>query len=74
MRIRSERFQASIRMLKALNPLNVMERGYSIIYQDGVVANSVKSIEVGSTIEIKLQDGTAEAIVQTITTNDGEES
>lgn len=73
-RIRSERFQASIRMLQALNPLNVMERGYSIIYQDGAVANSVNSIEVGANIHIKLQDGTAEAIVQTITTNDGEES
>lgn len=73
-RIRSERFQASIRMLQALNPLNVMERGYSIIYQDGVVANSVNSIEVGANIHIKLQDGTAEAIVQTITTNDGEEN
>lgn len=73
-RIRSERFQATIRMLQALNPLNVMERGYSIIYQDGVVANSVNSLEVGENIHIKLQDGTAEAIVQTITTNDGEES
>ena len=73
-RIRIERFQASIRMLQALNPLNVMERGYSIIYQDGIVANSVNSIEVGANIHIKLQDGTAEAIVQTITTNDGEES
>ncbi|WP_318614980.1 exodeoxyribonuclease VII large subunit [Sporosarcina sp. YIM B06819] len=72
-RIRSERFQASIRMLQALNPLNVMERGYSIVYQDGVVANSVTSMEVGKSIHIKLQDGTAEALVQSITTNDREE-
>ncbi|WP_203246950.1 exodeoxyribonuclease VII large subunit [Sporosarcina beigongshangi] len=73
-RIRSDRFQASIRMLQALNPLNIMERGYSIVYRDGVVANSVTSMDIGSNIQIKLQDGVAEAIVQTITTNDREES
>src|SRR5690606_25115206 len=72
-RIRNDRFQASIRMLQALNPLNIMERGYSIVYRDGVVTNSITSMEIGSNIQIKLQDGVAEAIVQTITTNDREE-
>ncbi|WP_342511433.1 exodeoxyribonuclease VII large subunit [Sporosarcina sp. FSL K6-1522] len=73
-RIRSDRFHASIRMLQALNPLNVMERGYSIVYQNNEVANSVKMMEIGSPIQIRLQDGTAEATVQSITITDGEES
>ncbi len=60
-------------MLKALNPLTIMERGYSIVYQKDEVANSVKSLEVGGNIQIRLQDGTAEATVQTITMNEGEE-
>ena len=72
-RMRSDRFHASVRMLKALNPLTIMERGYSIVYQNNEVANSAKSLEVGENIQIRLQDGTAEATVQTITMNDGEE-
>ena len=39
-------------MLKALNPLTIMERGYSIVYQNEEVANSVKSLEVGGNIQI----------------------
>ena len=73
-RIQSDRFHASVRMLKALNPLTIMERGYSIVYQDNEVANSAKSLEVGGNIQIRLQDGTAEATVQTITMNEGEEN
>lgn len=72
-RIRSDRFHSSVRMLKALNPLTVMERGYSIVYQDNEVAKSVRALEVGGNIQIRLQDGTVEAAVQSITMNEGEE-
>jgi len=72
-RIQSDRFHASVRMLKALNPLTIMERGYSIVYQNNEVANSAKSLEVGGNIQIRLQDGTAEATVQKLTLHEGEE-
>ncbi|MBE1553789.1 exodeoxyribonuclease VII large subunit [Sporosarcina limicola] len=72
-RIRWDRLFSSVRMLKALNPLTLMERGYSIVYQNGTVANSVTTMEVGTTIQIRLQDGIAEAKVHSIITNDGEE-
>ena len=73
-RMRADRFSSSVRMLQALNPLNVMERGYSIIYRDGSVANSVTSLPSGTEIQIHLQDGTAEATVHSTTMNDREES
>ncbi|MCZ2260112.1 exodeoxyribonuclease VII large subunit [Sporosarcina sp. G11-34] len=74
LRMQTDRFSSSVRMLKALNPLNVMERGYSIVYKDGNVANSVTSLSVGTEINVRLQDGTVEATVQKISTNDKEES
>ncbi|MHA6259532.1 exodeoxyribonuclease VII large subunit [Sporosarcina sp. CAU 1771] len=74
LRVHTDRFTSSVRMLQALNPLHVMERGYSIIYQEGHVVNSINSLPIGSEIEIKLHDGTAEAIVQAKSTNDKEES
>ncbi|MER2088789.1 MAG: exodeoxyribonuclease VII large subunit [Sporosarcina sp.] len=72
-RMRSDRFHASVRMLKALNPLTIMERGYSIVYHNNEVANSVHSIKIGENIQIRLQDGIADATVQSITINEGEE-
>ena len=58
-RMHSNRFSSSVRMLQALNPLNVMERGYSIVYHEGTITNSVTSLPSGMEIQIQLQDGTA---------------
>ncbi|GEN84223.1 exodeoxyribonuclease 7 large subunit [Sporosarcina luteola] len=65
-----DQFNSAIRMLKALNPLDVMERGFSIIYKEGNVANSVKQLEVGETVQVRLQDGTIETKIKAITMND----
>jgi len=73
-RMRADRFATSLRMLKALNPLNIMERGYSIVYKDGEITNSVTALSDGAEIKIHLADGTADATVHTITMKDREEN
>ena len=40
-----------------LNPLNLMKKGYSIVYQDENVISSVKKIDKNKNIKIKLFDG-----------------
>lgn len=65
-----DQFNSAIRMLKALNPLDVMERGFSIMYKEGNVANSVKQLEVGETVQVRLQDGTIETKIKSIKMND----
>lgn len=72
-RMHTDRFTSSVRMLTALNPLNIMERGYSIVYQEGTVLNTVKSLHTGAEIEIQLQDGKVNATVNTISQDDREE-
>ncbi len=71
-RMHTERFSTSIRMLKALNPLDIMDRGYSIIYQEDNVVNSVKTLEVGSEVQIQLQDGALHATINSISPNNEE--
>lgn len=73
LRGKDESFKSAIRMLQALNPLAVMDRGFSILYQNGKVANSVQQLEVGDEIEIRLQDGVVEANIQSVTAKNGEE-
>lgn len=46
-----------------LNPLNVMKKGYSIIYKDNNVISSVNDINRDDIIDIKLQDGNINAKV-----------
>lgn len=59
-------FSSTVRMLASLNPLNVIERGYSIVYQDEQVIKSVNELDDGSTIQIKMQDGQVEATIQSV--------
>ena len=62
--IKTDQFSSAIRMLKALNPLEVMDRGFSIVYKEGNVANSVNGLEIGETLQVRLQDGTVETVSQ----------
>lgn len=73
-RNKNDRFSSAIRMLKALNPLEVMERGFSIVYKEGYVANSVSGLEVGDRLSIRLQDGIVESEIKSIMLNDEEEN
>lgn len=72
LRLHNDRFLSAVRMLKALNPLHVMERGYSITYKDEDVVHSIESLPSGTKIQIHLQDGIANATVQSTTRKDRE--
>lgn len=61
-----QRFIATLRMLSSLNPLQVMERGFAIVYQEDHVQNSIQHIDVEKPIHIQLQDGFVEATVQSV--------
>lgn len=46
-----------------LNPLNLMKKGYSIVYKNDNVVSSINNINNDDIIDIKLQDGTINAKV-----------
>ncbi|WP_152658059.1 exodeoxyribonuclease VII large subunit [Oceanobacillus sp. CFH 90083] len=58
---------ASINKLTLVNPLAIMARGYGISYnQHGEVIKSVKEVNKGEPIELRLKDGYVQAKVQKI--------
>ncbi|MGN7410017.1 exodeoxyribonuclease VII large subunit [Sporosarcina sp. SAFN-010] len=63
---KQDRFLTGIRMLQALNPLNVMERGFTIVYKQGELVKNAGSLTPGDSVEINMQDGTAIAEVRSI--------
>ena len=53
--------------LDALSPLKVLKRGYAAAsLEDGVIVKSVKQIEVGDELELRLSDGRAKCHVNDI--------
>ena len=58
-RLSQQRFAALIRQLDALSPLKVMERGYSVVYdeQEQTVLNSITQVQPGDIVKIRMKDG-----------------
>ncbi|MCA1030683.1 exodeoxyribonuclease VII large subunit [Bacillus timonensis] len=60
-------FTAAISKLEALSPLKIMDRGYSLVYdQDNKLIKSISNIETGQSIMVKLQDGSLDCSVKNV--------
>lgn len=62
-------FLASAAKLEALNPLSVLTRGYSAVFdRDGKAVRSAAEITVGDTLHLRLSDGCVDAVAKEIHT------
>ena len=64
------RYIELISKLDTLSPLKTLIRGYSIIQKDGNVVKSVKQLKVGDKIDIRLSEGKAQGVIETISSDD----
>ena len=64
------RYIELISKLDTLSPLKTLIRGYGIIQKDGNVVKSVKQLKVGDKIDIRLSEGKAEGVIETISSDD----
>ena len=61
--------------LSALNPLAVLSRGYSAVYdKTGGVVKSIRDVHTGDTICVETGDGTIDATVSAVHPNERTES
>jgi exodeoxyribonuclease VII large subunit len=62
------------RVLRASDPRRALERGYSLTYTaSGSLIRSAREMVAGQTVMTELADGRVAAIVQTVTTEEGED-
>lgn len=59
-------FHATIDKLNALSPLKIMDRGYSLVYQEDKLIKSVNQISKGQVLKVQLKDGQLDCEVQGI--------
>ena len=57
---------SAVRTLQALNPLSVMDRGYSLVRSGDRVIKSAGELESGDRVSISFRDGTVEAVVESL--------
>jgi exodeoxyribonuclease VII large subunit len=63
MSVRTVRMEAIENSLQLLNPLNVLQRGYTITSSDGKILKSADQIKEGDIIDTQFSDGIAESKV-----------
>ncbi|MBQ5347872.1 MAG: exodeoxyribonuclease VII large subunit [Ruminococcus sp.] len=61
--IKSESVKKLGAKLESLNPVSVLQRGYSIAEKNGIVINSLKEIKIDDIIDLTLKDGTVKTKV-----------
>ena len=62
-------FLTNVGKLNALNPLSVLERGYSVAQKEGKAISHVDDVEVNDMITVRLLDGSVSATVRSKTFN-----
>jgi len=58
---RMEALKSSVSVLSALSPLAVLSRGYALAEKDDAALRSVRQVQVGDILQIRLEDGSVKA-------------
>lgn len=65
-RHKHSQFNEMIAKLHALSPLKVMDRGYSLVYQNDQLIKSIEQVEQGQSLKVQLRDGHIDCLVQEV--------
>ncbi|MGM0751410.1 MAG: exodeoxyribonuclease VII large subunit [Bacillota bacterium] len=64
---KNHRFSSALSTLHALSPLKIMDRGYSLVYQDeGTLIKSSQQVKAGDRLEINVRDGKIHCEVESV--------
>ncbi|MBN8190896.1 exodeoxyribonuclease VII large subunit [Bacillus sp. NTK074B] len=64
---KDHRFSSALSTLHALSPLKIMDRGYSLVYQnEGTLIKSSRQVKTGDRLEINVRDGKIHCEVESV--------
>ncbi len=55
--------------IKDISPLNILRKGYSLVYSNGKIANQTADFEIDGELKIKVVDGEVHSSVRKIKKN-----
>ncbi len=62
--IEEERLKGVVGKLESMNPLSVLSRGYAVASKEGKTVKSVRDVQSGDTVQIRLTDGEFNTVIQ----------
>ncbi len=63
---KKNKYEMLLNTLKLVNPLGILEKGYSLVKVDDKIVKSTKDIKINDTLDIKLHEGNIKAQVKEI--------
>lgn len=60
---KNEALRENIAKLNVLSPLNILSRGYSLVYKEDNLVSSVNSVNINDSIKVQLSDGLIECTI-----------
>ncbi len=66
-----QQFDYLVEKSMLLNPLNIINKGYAIVYKDHQMIYSVKELKTNDVVNIKFKNGNAKALIQEIEEENG---
>lgn len=60
---KNEVLKENVAKLNVLSPLNILSRGYSLVYKDDTLIDSVNKININDSIRVQLSDGLLECTI-----------
>jgi len=58
------RYQVLLKELAGASPLNIMQKGYSMVKKEEKIIKSIQDVDVGDTLSVVMKDGHVEALVK----------
>lgn len=60
-------FKKASELIDAFNPMNTLNRGYSMVLKNGLTVSSVNDVKKGNKVTVKMADGEFDAVIESIT-------
>lgn len=58
------RLESTLSLMESLSPMNILKRGYSILYRDKKAISQASALKAGDAVEIMLSDGFVKAVIK----------
>ena len=62
----NQKMQKIVQTVKLVNPLNILDKGYSVVYKENTIIKSIRDVQIKDTLSVRLSEGKMKVEVKEI--------
>lgn len=62
----NQKMQNIVQTVKLVNPLNILDKGYSVVYKENTIIKSIRDVQIKDTLSVRLSEGKMKVEVKEI--------